>query len=109
MGKGRTGCLEFAESAGAVFAVAVEVALVVGKVNRNDKIIGRLVARVRKGVDLSWEPVSICVTIEELADRTVVHAVAEQKQVDRLPDQRDQALQVFLEYLTRRKELTRLD
>lgn len=104
-----TRLIEFANSPDEVLAAVVEIAFSVGKVKKTDKISRTLVALVKKGVDLAWEPVSIHVKIEVLADRSALRAEAMQNQTDGLPDQRFKALDVFVSYVKRRKDLTILD
>lgn len=101
--------LEIADSPETVFSAAIDIARIVGSVKRSNNEKRSLIVTIRNGVDLTWEPVSIQVSIETLSDRTVLHAVADQKQIDGLPDQRETALQVFSRHLRRRKDLTVLD
>ena len=104
-----TRLVEFANSPDEVLAAAVEIAFTIGKVRKTDKISRTLVALVKKGVDLAWEPVSLHVKIEVLSDRSALLAEAIQNQTDGSPDQRNKGLDVFVSYVKRRKDLTILD
>lgn len=101
--------MNFADSRDVLFAAAIDVVRIIGKVVSSDKTARTLVGRVKEGIDHAWEPVSIRVNIEVHPDCSALHAVAEQTQRDGLPDQRGKALDVFATHIKRRKDLTILD
>jgi hypothetical protein len=101
--------MDFANSAIDVYNAALETVNHLGSVavkNSNDFNVR---AKIKKGLDMAWEPVYLSISVVQLADRTRLLAVSEQTQTDNLPDQRDKALKVFKDYMQRRKDLTILD
>jgi hypothetical protein len=101
--------IKFADSPDLVYSAALEVVRTLGKVMTTYISTLTLIGQIKKGVDIAWEPVLVRIQVEVFDGYTALNVVAEQRQIVGLPDRSDQALQVFLEYLTRRKELTRLD
>ena len=101
--------IDFANSALDVYNAALETVNHIGSVvvkNSNDLNVR---AKVKKGLGTAWEPVYLSISVVQLADRTRLLAVSEQTQTPNLPDQRDEALKVFKDFMQRRKELTILD
>ena len=101
--------IDFANSALDVYNAALETVNHLGSVvvkNSNDFNVR---AKIKKGLDMAWEPVYLSISVVQLADRTRLLAASEQTQTDNLPDQRDEALKVFMDYMQRRKDLTILD
>ena len=101
--------MDFANSALDVYNAALDTVNHLGSVvvkNSNDF---KVRAKIKKGLDMAWEPVYLSISVVQLADRTRLLVVSEQTQSPHLPDKRDEALKVFKDYMQRRKDLTILD
>jgi hypothetical protein len=101
--------IDFANSALDVYNAALETVNHIGSVVMKNSNVLNVRAKIKKGLGAAWEPVYLSISVVQLADRTRLLAVSEQIQVANLPDQREEALNVFMDYMQRRKDLTILD
>ena len=100
---------DFANSAADVYNAVLETINHIGSVVVKNSNELNVRAKIKKGLGTAWEPAYLSISVVQLADRTRLHEVSEQTQDPRLPDQREEALNVFMDYMQRRKDLTILD
>ena len=65
-------------------------------------------ARMKRGVEATWDPVFIEISVIELADRSRVSVTCSRKHDGSVHELSSKAFEVLLEHLARRKALTRL-
>jgi hypothetical protein len=101
--------VDFLDSAEDVFEASIEVLRHIGKITKLNREDFVAIARVRKGVNLAWQPIFLLIEVVKKGDRTTLTVSSEQEQSDNQPDSRGAALDLFRVRLLRRKELTPLD
>jgi hypothetical protein len=101
--------IDFANSANDLFKSTCGALDLIGAVVHRDPKRQTARARIKRGVEASWEPVYLEILVTEHPDRSSVSITPLLKRDGSEHESSASAVGVLIEHLARRKELTRLD